>query len=238
MEEKNLVLIPGLNNTADIWAGVVKELQDDFNCYPITCPAISNIDQLAEVLLKELPESFYLCGFSFGGFVALSMLDQAPERIKGFAVMATAAAADTDARKEARLAAIRRAQNGEYEEMIGGQAGKIFYGSNGEKTEMKALRKKMLHEYGAERFIAHQQASADRIDHTATLRQFNGPVLAVAGSDDQVFTPSVMKELAETIGGAAYAEVPKTGHMLPMEEPQEVAKVLREWIASLQQESE
>lgn len=230
--KKNIVLIPGLNNTAEIWNGVVDQLKDEFNCYPVTCPAIDDVDALAKDLLETLPASFYLCGFSFGGFVALSMLAQAPERIEGLTLMATSATADTEVRKQGRMKAIERAEAGEYEQMINGQAGKIFYQENAEKQELKDLRKKMLDEYGADRFIAHQKASMDRPDRYQELSKFEGPVLIVAASDDQVFPPSTMLQLSEDIKGADFKEIPRSGHMLPMEEPQEVAACLRSWMMS------
>lgn len=230
--KKNLVLIPGLNNTADIWDGVVTQLEQQFKCYPITCPPINDIDTLGKELLNELPETFYLCGFSFGGFVALSMLQQEPERIEGLVLMATSPSSDTTTRKEGRAQAVERAKAGEYEEMIGGQAGKIFYQDNGEKPEIKALRKKMQADYGADRFIAHQEASMERPDRMNALQQYEGPILVVAGSDDQVFPAIQMQSFSDEVERSNYAEVSKSGHMLPMEEPEQVATVLRNWIHS------
>ncbi|AXH99551.1 alpha/beta hydrolase [Sporosarcina sp. PTS2304] len=228
--KKNLVLLPGLNNTAAIWDGVVKKLDDEFNCYPITCPPINNIDKLGKELLNELPESFYLCGFSFGGFVALSMLLQEPERIEGFILMATSPSSDTTTRKKARVQAVERAKAGEYEKMISSQKGKLFYKDNGEKPEFIALRKKMQEDYGAHHFIAHQQASIERPDRMYALRQYKGPILIMAGSDDQVFPSDKMQELSSEIKHSYFIEIPKSGHMLPMEQPEEIANELRNWI--------
>ena len=77
----HLVLVPGLNNTHAVWDGVVAALGASAQCSALDCPALDTVEAVADALLAQLPERFWLAGFSFGGYVALAMLERAPQRV-------------------------------------------------------------------------------------------------------------------------------------------------------------
>src|SRR5699024_8180624 len=106
-----------------------------------------------------------------------SMLDIAPERIKGFILISTYPTADSDDRIVTRDKAIQKANAGMYKEMIHSQAEKIFYYKNLGNPRCKRLRKKMLDDYGKERFIEHQKASQKRSNRIESLRNFKKSIL-------------------------------------------------------------
>ena len=70
-----LVLVPGLNNTPAIWDDVLPRLAPGITVHAPLVPARDTVEAIAEELLAQLPERFALCGFSFGGYVALAMLE-------------------------------------------------------------------------------------------------------------------------------------------------------------------
>lgn len=226
----DLVLIPGLNNTGQIWDGVAKYLNGSVQCHTPTCPALPEVEAIAAHLLEELPQYFHLCGFSFGGYVALAMLERAPERILGLALIGSSAAADTQQRKENRLKSIQRAQAGEYETMIGGQAHLIFHPDNLERPDLQNIRLQMQKDYGADRFIAHQLASIHRPDRTEVLIAANIPTLVIAGEEDRVIPSEGQQKMAERIPGATFRSIAGCGHMLPLEKPEELGECLGSWI--------
>src|SRR5699024_10144084 len=126
-KKEQLVLIPGLNNTALIWDDLEQHLPDYLQCTKITNPPLASVEDIAEELLTTLPDKFMLVGYAFVGFVALSMLEIAPERINGLILISTTPTADSDERIMARDKASQKANAGMYKEMINSQAEKIFY---------------------------------------------------------------------------------------------------------------
>ncbi|WP_158233814.1 alpha/beta fold hydrolase [Sporosarcina sp. P3] len=230
---QKLVLIPGLNNTAETWDGVVKELSPTIEAFPVDVPQLPSIQDIADTLLKELPEKFYVCGFSFGGYVALEMLAQAPERIQGITLMGSLTTADSDTQKENRAKSIERAENGEYFEMTEANAPKTFHPDSLENEELLALRKKIVEDYGAESYIPHVKAMISRQDRTQLLKEAKIPKLLIAGETDLVITVDKVKAVAEQVPDAEFVTISHTGHMIPLEQPAVSAEKLSNWIESV-----
>ena len=95
-----LVLLPGLNNTQELYRNMISAFPDDITCITPDIPAIDSMPTLAKRLLEELPPKFYLAGLSFGGFLALEILKQAAHRVEGIILLATNAAADSGRAKK------------------------------------------------------------------------------------------------------------------------------------------
>ena len=102
---QTLVLLPGLNNTRAVFDGVLAALPPPVAALALDNLALDTVEAIAAAHLAQLPERFWLAGFSFGGYVALAMLAQAPERVQGIALLCTAPFADSEAAAQKRLAA-------------------------------------------------------------------------------------------------------------------------------------
>ena len=226
-----LALVPGLNNTARVWDGLVGELAGSFDCRALDCPALESVEAVADALLAQLPHRFWLAGFSFGGYVALAMLERAPQRVEGLALINTSARADTDAQRAARAKSILAAQAGEHETLVAAQAALVFHPTSLSDASLMKARHAMVRDYGSARFIAHLRACAARADRTAVLQAFEGPLLLVAASDDRVIATEQQRASVNDFPRARYAEIAQAGHMMPVERPAALAQAIRNWLA-------
>jgi pimeloyl-ACP methyl ester carboxylesterase len=77
------------------------------------------------------------------------------------------------------------------------------------------------------------RAMRDRPDSTALLGEIRVPTLVVGGAEDELTPPGVMQPMAQRIRGSRYVEVPSAGHLCPLERPDAVNEVLREFLTSL-----
>ena len=230
--EPALALVPGLNNSRRVWDGVVAGLGAAAACHALDCPPLETVEEVADALLAQLPQRFFLCGFSFGGYVALAMLERAPERVAGLALVNTGATADNDAQRAARQKAIATAQTGGHEAMVTAQASVVFHAASLGNPAMMQTRVQMVREYGAARLIAHARACMARPDRTAVLAAARCPVLVVAAADDRVIPTAAQKVLAQSLPAARYVEIEAAGHMLPLEQPAALADALRPWLGA------
>lgn len=226
---RHLALVPGLNNTRAVFDSVVAHLPASITSHALENPPLETVEAIAQAWLARLPERFWLAGFSFGGYVALAMLEAAPERVEGIALLCTAPFADSEAGAQKRLAALEAVAQGRYFEMISAQAGNAFHPDSLNNSALMAARQRMVQDYGAQAYAAHVRATADRPDRSHLLTG-DRPTLVLAATHDRVFIPETLQRYASQIPGASFETVTHAGHLAPMEQPAVIAKALEGWM--------
>lgn len=226
----SLVLVPGLNNTAAVFDRLLPHLSGAAQATVVDNPALETVEAIAEVLLPTLPPRFWLAGFSFGGYVALAMLEAAPQRVQGIAMICTSPAADGPAARPRREAALQAVAQGRYIEMVEAQTSAAFHPESLKDDRLMAERRAMVQAYGPQRFAAHLRATMARPDRGGLL-DGRRPTLVVGGAEDALFPPSALA-YAASIPGCVHATIERAGHLLPMERPDELARHLIAWMKS------
>lgn len=225
----DLVLVPGLNNTAAVFDGVVQALPAQVHAQAVDNLALDTVDAIAQALLPRLPERFWLAGFSFGGYVALALLAAAPERVRGIALLCTTPLADAPAAAAGREAALQAVAEGRYLELIEGQSARAFHPNSLANADLMAARRQMVLDYGPERFAAHVRATRSRPDRSGLL-DGKRPTLVLSASHDLLYPPTVAAAWARAIPGVMQFVIEGAGHLAPMEKPVEVAIALARWM--------
>lgn len=224
----DLVLLPGLNNTAAVFDEVAPALPPAIRAHCPNLPALETVEALADAVLWQAPERFWLGGFSFGGYVAMAVLDKAPQRVAGIALICSSPAADTPAQVAKRREAIAGAEAGGYEETAASSTAP-FHPDSLQRPELMARRRAIVRAYGAQRYIAHVKACIARPDRGALL-DGRRPTLLVTASHDTVVPTANVQALAQRVPGSAFACIDGAGHLLPLEQPQALARVLAQWV--------
>ena len=70
----------------------------------------------------------------------------------------------------------------------------------------------------------------DRVDSRPRLGTLDMPVLVACGAEDRVCPPELSEEIAAAIPGAVLAVVGRAGHYLTLDQPDEMARLLRDWL--------
>ncbi len=113
----------------------------------------------------------------------------------------------------------------------------MYYGDRGHDPAVRAERLRAAQVYGPERFAAHSVAIGARPDRSEFPAQAGVPVLIVDASDDLVVPTEEQRQWAEANGAGdgrvTYVEIPETGHMLPVEAPDELAGAIVDWLRGL-----
>ena len=98
-----ILLVPGLASSARIYASVVPAL---WRFGPVMIANHIRDDSMAAIarrVLSEAPSRFALAGHSMGGYIALEIMRQAPERVLKLALINTQARPDTPEATARRL---------------------------------------------------------------------------------------------------------------------------------------
>lgn len=86
-----LVLLPGLAGDRVMWRSQLEALRAWDPLVPDVHMRNPTIEAMAAELLAETAGPLVLCGASMGGMVAMEAARQAPQRIRGLALLGTSA---------------------------------------------------------------------------------------------------------------------------------------------------
>jgi pimeloyl-ACP methyl ester carboxylesterase len=227
-----IVLVPGLNCSARIYANQVPHL---WRFGPVTIANHTRgdtIETIARSILACAPPRFALVGFSMGGYIAFEIMRQAPDRIVRLALLDTSARPDTLAQSQQRAERIAMARTGHFGESLDLQYPIVVHESRQSDDRLRLQYRTMAEEYGADAFVRHLLASSLRIDSRPYLAAIRCPTLVVVGDSDQLTPPDVAEEMTADIKSARLVTVPYCGHLSPLERPEAVSEALVAWMNS------
>jgi pimeloyl-ACP methyl ester carboxylesterase len=227
-----LVLVPGLNCTRALYGPQIGAFGSDHKILVAEHTRDDSMAAIARRLLDQAPERFALAGLSMGGYVALEVMHQAPERVTRLALLDTNAHADTDAARENRRHLIGLAEGGRFEEVHEALWPKLVHPSRQGDAELERIVVAMEQETGPEAFVRQEEAIMGRRDSRPMLPSFGLPVLVLVGEEDLLTPPEQARETAGLLRHASLVIVPDCGHLSTLEAPEGVNRALGAWLAA------
>ena len=220
---------------ARFWQAQIDGLSDISDPRVVSYGLADSIEAMAACALEHAPKEFAVAGHSMGGRVALEVYRRAPERVTKLALFCT------DYRMPANEQA-KQAEADEREEWL------EIARSHG----MRAFAEYLLPEIVAparlsdaplmdavvEMFARHPigvlaaqtRAGLTRPDYTNLLPQIACPTLVCAGARDSFRPIGPHREMAAQIPDSKLIVVEGSGHMIAMEQPDEVTAIMRKWL--------
>ena len=227
-----LLLIPGLMNDARVWQHQVAAWSNDREVHVADSSTHDSIAGIAGAALARGPAGrFALAGFSLGGYVALEIVRQAPERVAALALVDTGSRADTpDATAlRRRMIAAVDAGSANFDPVVASFLPRVVHPSRTGDVALTDLLVAMAQSVGIAGFVRQQCAAIGRVDSRSTLLDIGCPTVVVCGRDDQVTPLELSDEMASSIPGARLVVIEQCGHMAPLERPDEVTEALADW---------
>jgi len=229
-----LTLIPGMTNTPRVFDRLIEHLGTGVEIRVVDVRGPSDIATMAGRVWRSLvdvgPErKLLLAGFSMGGYVALQMLAMPLRNVEGLALLCSSAHPDQPEAAPLRERAISSAARDwpRYVEKIG-----EFLMTAVARAD-PALREAILadlREAGADSTIAQMRAVMTRPDQRSMIAGLMLNALVVAGSDDPLIPIDDARAAAQAIPHARFELMPGAGHLIPWEQPQALAMLMRSWI--------
>jgi pimeloyl-ACP methyl ester carboxylesterase len=227
--KQDLLLIPGLVCDAAVWRHQVAHLAD---VATISVPPVTQGDGIADmarIVLDDAPQKFALAGFSMGGYVALEMLRQQPERITRLALLDTSARADTPKKTEWRQAAIAACEGGEFNAVIDSMLPMLLHPDQ-QNGPLPLFVREMVGRVGVEAFVRRHRAIGTRQDSRSMLKAAAQPVRSICGRQDGMSTIEEHIEIAGLAPHGRFSIIEDCGHMTILERPQAATTLLRDWL--------
>jgi pimeloyl-ACP methyl ester carboxylesterase len=231
MSNEALILVPGLLCTRALFAPQVDALAPSVRIIVADHTRDDAMEAIASRLLAAAPTRFALAGLSMGGYVALEVLRQAPERVTRLALLDTSARPDTEDARERRLGQIAAAEAGRFEEVQAELWPRLIHPDRLHDRALEASVRGMMRESGVETFVRQQRAIMGRRDSRALLGAIEVPTLVLVGAQDALTPPELAREMADGIEGASLVVVPQSGHLSTLERPEAVTRALQAWLS-------
>lgn len=230
MSSLPLLLVPGLNCTAALWADQVAALGAGRTVIVADHTRRDSIAALASAVLADAPPRFALAGLSMGGYVAMEILRVAPERVERLALLDTQARADTAEASDVRRQTIAIAEAGGFAKIAAMQYPRLVAPARLDDAELEARVRAMADAVGPAAFVRQQTAIMGRIDSRPSLAAIRCPTTVIVGSEDQLTPPPLAREMADLVPAARLVEIAGAGHLAPLEAPAAVTAALAEWL--------
>lgn len=224
----------GMNNDAAVWSPVIRSLGGLVeHSFAPDLPAQSSVEDIADIV-AESARPGVLVGHSFGGAVAMAVLERNPHLVTHLVLVASSLGADTPEQAHARREkAARFDTESDYIDFAVELMPKVYHPSHAADTALREARRQSVRAYGLQRYRAHSYAIGNRPDRTAVVRDADKPILVVAPESDSVILPEQQERFARDVG-ADFQTVAGAGHMLPAEQPTDLASVIADWLGQRQ----
>lgn len=237
-----LVLIHGFCESGRMWNYFAEELSGYFR---VICPDLPGFgdspifgDQISleevAVQLEEWMEENHIhdpivIGHSLGGYVTLALLELMGNRLlKAIGLFHSTAFPDDDEKKEMRNRTITFLKKNGVEKFVTSFVPPLFPEHRREElaSEIQAAIEDAKRS-SLEGLIAYAGAMRDRKDRVEILRNFKGPKLLIAGTEDGAVKIEASRAQQEVFSN--YIELLGVGHMGMVEEREKTVEVVREF---------
>lgn len=232
-----VVLLPGFLCDEAIWQPQVEFLSRDFH---VITPVLGDqqtfrgmalaVIDFINAALPRRGEAFALVAHSLGAKVALEIMHLVPERIDRLVLMSTSVTpVDPDESAQRQMLIDLEAAQGMpalAEHIIA----VMMHPDASSNVVIEAEVRQMLLRNTHKHLRSQISASLDRSDIAAYLPDIRIPVLLMCGDQDRWASVEQHEEMRDLLAEARLVVLPEAGHMLTLEKPFEVNRLLLEYL--------
>ncbi|MCY4462981.1 MAG: alpha/beta fold hydrolase [Albidovulum sp.] len=225
-----LVLIPGHMCDARIFLPQIAALSGRASVVAASISSGETIQEIARRVVRDAPREFSLAGLSMGGIVAMEILRTSPERVVRVALLDTNCRSETALSAEIREQRIRRVESGRLAEVVRDEMKPAYLAAGPARDRVLDTVMDMAISLGPDVFARQSRALLSRMDYSESLALTRVPSIVICGAEDRLCPVARHREIAEIIPGAKLEVVDGAGHLPTLEKPEQVCKLLAEWM--------
>ena len=226
---QTLVMIPGLGSDWGVWRRTVAALGNNAVCIVGDTLSDPTLPKMAERILAQASPHFALAGVSMGGMVALEVMKLAPERVTRLALVDTNARPDTLAQKVYRRAANLAVRAlGDFQILAERSLPSLIHPDAPQDVRDELVE--MSVRVGPEVYVRQNRAVAARKDLRPVLAGIAFPTAVIVGEEDRLTPLAMSQEIHALTPGSTLHVIPGCGHLPPIEAPEALAALLRNWL--------
>ena len=176
--------------------------------------------------------NFILGGISLGGYVAMELLRQIPDRVDGVIFADTKCTGDSDEGKVNRERIAKQITNRGQLELLAENMVTTLLGRTTHKKNPALVEqvKGWIAEANPNAVAWLSRAMAHRVESAQTLIDFEKPALLIRGEEDNVSTSEDFDQMQELLLHVIRVEISGSGHLPPVEQTEKTALAINSWL--------
>ncbi|NUT53607.1 MAG: alpha/beta fold hydrolase [Saccharothrix sp.] len=191
-------------------------------------PSLDTVaDGIARLLDAEGVDRAVLVGCSLGGYVAMAFLRGHADRVSALALLGTRAAADDEEAAARRLGFAAKITDPAAGPALTAATTPLLLGRTN-RTRLLPRVTAMVDSVAVEDIAWAQRAIAVRPASYEVLAAFDRPAVVLVGEEDELVTADDARATVAALPAGRLEVVREAGHLLPLEAPEVVTKVLEE----------
>ncbi len=181
---------------------------------------------LLAYLDQENVERCVLAGFSMGGYVAMQLLRDAPQRFAALLLLDTRETADTEEGRANRLRQAEEVARSGTKSVIDAMLPKMVA-----QESFRDEVRRIMETASPDGVIAALHAMASRPDSSETLRNAQLPAFVIVGDRDEITPPRDAERMVSLLPNAEMAPIARAGHMANFEASEQVNNIIAAFLA-------
>jgi len=181
---------------------------------------------LLDYLDREHVERCVLAGFSMGGYIAMQMLRDAPQRFAALLLLDTRETADTDEGRANRLKQAEEVARSGTKSVIDAMLPKMV-AQDAYRNDVRRI----METASPDGVIAALKAMASRPDSAETLRNAQMPAFIIVGDRDEITPPRDAERMVSLLPNAEMAPIARAAHMANFEASEQVNNIFAAFLA-------
>jgi len=162
-------------------------------------------------------ESAVIAGFSMGGYVAMQLLREAPERVAALLLLDTRETPDSDEGRAGRYKTATEVEASGIGVVVESMLPKMVW-----RESLRPAVRQIMETASPQGVAAALRAMAARPDSGATLRATAVPALIVVGDRDAITPPADAERMKGMMQHAELAPIAQAAHMANYDAPEQV----------------
>ncbi|WP_338765511.1 alpha/beta hydrolase [Massilia sp. METH4] len=228
--------VPGTLCDERLWYKLLPLLPAGFGARHVPLYGARTRAQMQELIATHTAPRAHIVAFSMGAYLALEHALAHPDRVASLVLIAASARGLGEEEKERRRRTMAALETQPFAGMPPSQLRGFVHPPHLHDPSIAGVIHQMALDLGKETMLAQFEASMERADLMERLHELRCPVLFVGGEFDQKVPADDLREMSDRVRQSCLGYADDSGHMVPLEAPEELADDLYFFYSSFLEE--
>lgn len=225
--------LPGMMCDHQLWEQVWAYLPKNVNVHYIAIEQCSCREDMKTLIASTLAQQAgHIAAFSMGGYLALEYALDSPKAFTSLTMVGASAFGLPEEERLRRERHLPMLEQGSYKGISRHRIAQFVYPDKIDDPSVGGVVRAMDARLGKETLIRQIRSISQREAFINELPHLHVRTQLIGGLDDQVIQPDSLRLMEARIPDVRLTLLQHTGHMIPLERPQQVANLLCDFIGA------